>query len=49
MIEDHLSVLEMKAEQEKETEIRENIPDELLFMLSIQKPWYADIVNYLAC
>ena len=47
MIANHLSGLEKTVEKEKETEIVENFPDEQLFLLSVQKPWYADIVNYL--
>ena len=46
---DHLSRLEMNARKEKGNEIVENFPDEQLFLLSVQTPWYADIVNYLAC
>ena len=49
MIVDHLSRLEMIAGKEKETDLVENFPDEQLFLLSVQTPWYADIVNYLAC
>ena len=49
MIADHLSRLEKTDEKEKETEIAENFPNEQLFMLSIQTPWYADIVNCLSC
>ena len=49
VIADHLSRLEKTAEKEKETKIEENFPDEQLFLLSVQIPWYADIVNYLAC
>ena len=48
VIEDHLSRLAMTAGNEKGTEIVENFPNEQLFLLSIQTPWYADIVNYLA-
>ena len=32
----------------KGSEITENFLDEQLFLLSIQTPWYSDIVNYLA-
>ena len=46
---DHLSRLEKTTEQEKGGEIVEKFPDEQLFLLSVQTPWYADIVNYLAC
>ena len=43
VIADHLSRVEKPAVQE------ENFPDEQLFQLSLQSPWYADIVNFLAC
>ena len=49
VIADHLSRLERIARIEKGTEIAKNFPDEQLFMLLVQTPWYADIVNYLAC
>ena len=49
VIADHLARLEKTTEEEKESEIEENFPDEQLFLLSIQTPWYANIVNYLAC
>ena len=49
VIADHLSRVEKPAEQEEEREIAENFPDEQLFQLSLQTPWYADIVNFLAC
>ena len=49
VIADHLSRLEMTGGNEKGTEIAEKFPDEQLFLLSFQAPWYADIVNYLAC
>ena len=45
----HLSRLEMTTGNEKGTEIAENFPDEQVFLFSVQTPWYADIVNYLAC
>ena len=48
MIEDHLSRLERPTKDEKGNEIAENFPDEQLFQLSVQVPWYADVVNYLA-
>ena len=48
MIADHLSRVDKPAEQEEEREIAENFPDEQLFQLSLQTPWYADIVNFLA-
>ena len=49
VIADHLSRLERIAGTEKGTEIAEIFPDKQLLMLSVQTPWYADIVNYLAC
>ena len=49
VIVDHLSRMEIPIEKERETEIVENFPDEQLFQVSVQLPWYADIVNYLAC
>ena len=49
MIVDHLSRLKKTTEEEKCCEIVENFLDEQLFMLSVQTPWHADIVNYLAC
>ena len=49
VIADHLSRLEKTAEKEKETEIAKKFLDEEIFLLSVQIPWYADIVNYLTC
>ena len=49
MLADHLSGLEKTTEEEKGIEIAEFFSDEQLFLLSVQIPWYADIVNYLAC
>ena len=49
VIADHLSRLEKTTEKEKENEIANFFPYEQLFLLSVQTPWYADIVNYLAC
>ena len=49
VIADHLSRLEKPTEDERGTEIEENFPDEQLFQVSVQVPWYANIVNYLAC
>ena len=46
---DHLSRLEMNVGKEKGNEIANFFPDEQLFLLLVQTPWYADIVNYLAC
>ena len=49
VIVDHLSIVEQNETEKKETELKENFPDEQLFKVSFQIPWYADIVNYLAC
>ena len=48
VIVDHLSRLEKLIEDERGTEIEENVPDEQIFQVSVYMPWYADIVNYLA-
>ena len=45
---DHLSRLEKPTEEERGTEIEENFLDEYLVQVSIQIPWYVDIMNYLA-
>ena len=49
VIADHLSRLEKNNQEEKGSEIAEKILDEQPFLLSVQVPWYADKVNYLAC
>ena len=49
VIADHLSRVERNKAEEEEAGLTENFSDEQLFQLSIQLPWYADIVNYLAC
>ena len=46
VIVDHLSRVERKR---KGTELTKNFPDEQLFKFSFQSPWYANIVNFLAC
>ena len=48
VIADHLSKVERNKAKEGEAGLTENFPDEQLFQLSFQLPWYADIVNYLA-
>ena len=48
-IADHLSRLEKTTVEEEGTELTENFPNEQLFQLSFQSPWYADIVNFIAC
>ena len=45
---DHLSRLQKLTTKERWTKIEENFPNEQLFQVSVQLPWYADIVNYLA-
>ena len=49
VIADHLSRVERSTEEEENATLTENFPDEQLFKVSSQLPWYADIVNYLAC
>ena len=49
VIVDHLSRMEKPTEEEKWTKIKENFPNEQLFQVSVQTPWYVDIVNFLAC
>ena len=49
VIVDHLSRVEKTTVKKEEMEVAENFPDEQLFQLSFQLPWYADIVNFLAC
>ena len=49
MIIDHLSRIEKSTEDKREMEIEENFLDVQLFQVTVQVPWYADLVNYLAC
>ena len=49
VIADHLSRIERSNAEEEKVILTENFPDEQLFKVSFQLPWYADIVNYLAC
>ena len=49
VIADDLSRIEKTTVKEEGTELAENFPNEQLFQLSFQSPWYVDIVNYLAC
>ena len=49
VIADHLSRLEKPMEDERGNKIKENFLDKQLFQVSTQIPWYADIVNFLAC
>ena len=48
VIADHLSRVEKPTIQEEGIEIAEIFSDEQLFQLSLQSPWYADILNFLA-
>ena len=48
MIVDHFSRVEKTIVKGKGIELTENFPDEQLFQLSFQLPWYANIVNFLA-
>ena len=48
MMADHLSRIEKPTKDEKEAKIEENFSDEQLLQLTVQVPWYADMVNYLA-
>ena len=49
VIADHLSIVERSIDEEEKVIVTKNFPDEQLFKVSFQLPWYADIVNYLAC
>ena len=49
VIADHLSRIEKTTVKEERIELAENFPDKQLFQLSFHSPWYADIVNFLAC
>ena len=49
VIADHLSRVERSTAEEEKVILTKNFPDEQLFKVSFQLPWYADIVNYLAC
>ena len=49
VIADRLSRVQKPTIQKEEKEIAEYFPDEQLFQLALQSPWYADIVNFLAC
>ena len=49
VITDYLSIIEKPIEDERGTEIEEKFPDEQLFQVIVQLPWYAELVNYLEC
>lgn len=46
VVADHLSRL-LHDEEENKLPLSENFPDEQLFAIDLQLPWYADIVNYI--
>ena len=48
MIADHLSRVVKTTIKGNGRKLAENFPDEQLFQLSFQLPWYADIVNFIA-
>ena len=48
VIADHLSRIENTTEDKRELEIEKSFPDEQLFQVKTQLPWYANLVNYLA-
>ena len=49
VVANHLSKIEKPNEEEENIEIEEKFHDEQLFQMTVQVPWYDDIVNYLAC
>ena len=49
MIPYHLSRLEITKENKRGKEVQESFLDEQLFEVNVQLPWFADMVNYLAC
>ena len=46
MIVDHLSRIEKLLEDKRGTKIEENFLDEQLFQVTVQVPWYADLMSY---
>ena len=45
MIADHLYRIEKPTKDEKGIEVEENFPDQQLFQVIVQIPWYIDIVS----
>ncbi|XP_038887219.1 uncharacterized protein LOC120077408 [Benincasa hispida] len=43
------TVLSQRKDKEKEKDIEERFPDELLMLVGINVQWYADIVNFIVC
>ena len=48
VIADHLSRMERTIDDKRELENEDNFPNEQLFHVKIQLPWYDNLVNYLA-
>ena len=48
VVADHLSKMERTIDDKKEVDIEDSFPNEQLFQIQLQLPWYADLVNYLA-
>ena len=48
VIADHLSRMDRIVDEKRELEIEDNLPNEQLFLVKSQLPWYANLVNYLA-
>ena len=46
---DHLLHLHNEKFQSEKKDIKDRFPDEQLFRVEVNKPWYTDIVNYLVC
>ena len=49
VIVNHLSSIEKPDEDKDGTEVEENFLDKQLFQVTVKVPWYANLVNYLAC
>ena len=49
VIVDHFSRLDITKEEKIGKEVQESFLDEQFFEVNIQLPWFADMVNYLAC
>ena len=49
VIADHFPRMEKPTEEEEGIKIEENFSNKQFFLVSVQTPWYADIVNFLAC
>ena len=49
VVADHLSCLENGNDTKESIEIDEYFPDEQMMIMETSLPWYADIVNFIAC